>query len=722
MKKYIKIVLILIAALALSDFSNANVCDNDEKELDDNQSNSHYCAVYNSGVTIHTEQVLPPSLLTTLNGTRCIKIRWEADYEYYKLNGNSTVSRISSILRKVEDIYAGNSIDLNLITTESKVYKTEDEDPYKDSTIDGLPNLPGDGSNTRIGKVLQKLISNNVCNSNDVVILFSGNEKLENHGIALSNSSRGNLARQVGLGIGVADKKGRTLTTHQEARIHAHELGHILSSSKLSPTCDKKDKDDEEHKGYHDTTGIMHCGIPYTQPGNNSFIDDRKNQIITSLNLDCYKCNNSTPTPTICNNSNNGHPVAFTCGYGCDNGLSLNCSILEGRPYNGTISVSNLQIINNGNNSANDVKIEYALVTLVGNQSHSLGTKPVVASIAPGEEITPNGQFFWLTDIPDGSYQLQAKLVSDLGAEQSCISMNQIYIGIPPPTGESDLTFISCGPIEKITEGHLIKYKYKNQGVGPAPPTNIGVYLSADTNLDNDDIYITDQSIQALDPDYEIHFSIPFSIDGLPLPDGDVYIILNADNNNVALESNEDNNICPYQLNRCRSNNLRVSGNLTANYEATNYIIAPVPTSSNSNKATIQSTANVNFKAGKYIDLIPGFTAEYGSKFLGYIKGCGIPSMNEKETTEQAPITLRNYPNPFTGQTNIEFVLPKDSPVTLFVSDMTGRKVAMLLNNEQQTEGVHLLTFDGSNYPAGIYYYTIQAGEYIGTQKMILAK
>jgi len=44
------------------------------------------------------------------------------------------------------------------------------------------------------------------------------------------------------------------------------------------------------------------------------------------------------------------------------------------------------------------------------------------------------------------------------------------------------------------------------------------------------------------------------------------------------------------------------------------------------------------------------------------------------------------------------------------------------LDNEVKAEGTHLSAFDGSNYPAGIYYYTIQAGEYVGTQKMTLVK
>jgi len=83
---------------------------------------------------------------------------------------------------------------------------------------------------------------------------------------------------------------------------------------------------------------------------------------------------------------------------------------------------------------------------------------------------------------------------------------------------------------------------------------------------------------------------------------------------------------------------------------------------------------------------------------------------------------ISNFPNPFTGQTTIAFSLSHDSPVTLIVSDATGRQVATLLTNEMTTSGTHEVTFDGTRHAAGVYYYTIQAGDYGGTQKMILVK
>ncbi len=137
----------------------------------------------------------------------------------------------------------------------------------------------------------------------------------------------------------------------------------------------------------------------------------------------------------------------------------------------------------------------------------------------------------------------------------------------------------------------------------------------------------------------------------------------------------------------------------------------------------VPSGNDAEFRSCNVIELLPGFEAANGSDFHAFIGGCDISGERVgEEIIDNELMPLRNYPNPFTGQTTIEFTLSKDTPVTLFVSDAMGRQIAVLLNNDQKTEGIHSLTFDGNEYPAGMYYYTIQAGEYYGTQKMILAK
>ena len=90
------------------------------------------------------------------------------------------------------------------------------------------------------------------------------------------------------------------------------------------------------------------------------------------------------------------------------------------------------------------------------------------------------------------------------------------------------------------------------------------------------------------------------------------------------------------------------------------------------------------------------------------------------EPEKSTVIDISNRPNPFNGQTTIEFNLPEDAEVTLFISDMNGKQIARLLDGKPTHKGTHQVVFDGHDYPAGIYYYTIQAGQHITTQKMII--
>ena len=86
----------------------------------------------------------------------------------------------------------------------------------------------------------------------------------------------------------------------------------------------------------------------------------------------------------------------------------------------------------------------------------------------------------------------------------------------------------------------------------------------------------------------------------------------------------------------------------------------------------------------------------------------------------------QNYPNPFNPTTQIMYALPEASLVTVAVYDVTGRKIASLIN-ANQSAGYHSLQWDATNdigegISAGMYIYTIQAGEYRSTKKMVLLK
>ncbi len=81
----------------------------------------------------------------------------------------------------------------------------------------------------------------------------------------------------------------------------------------------------------------------------------------------------------------------------------------------------------------------------------------------------------------------------------------------------------------------------------------------------------------------------------------------------------------------------------------------------------------------------------------------------------------QNYPNPFNPSTTIPIQLPKTERVVLKVFDVLGREVATLLN-ETLSANEYLIPFNASNLSSGVYFYRIQAGEFVETRKMILLK
>lgn len=82
----------------------------------------------------------------------------------------------------------------------------------------------------------------------------------------------------------------------------------------------------------------------------------------------------------------------------------------------------------------------------------------------------------------------------------------------------------------------------------------------------------------------------------------------------------------------------------------------------------------------------------------------------------------QNYPNPFNPKTTIIYELPVESKVSIKVYNALGNEIKILVN-EIQIAGKYESEFDGSNFPSGIYFYTLFAdGLFIETKKLILLK
>ncbi len=81
----------------------------------------------------------------------------------------------------------------------------------------------------------------------------------------------------------------------------------------------------------------------------------------------------------------------------------------------------------------------------------------------------------------------------------------------------------------------------------------------------------------------------------------------------------------------------------------------------------------------------------------------------------------QNYPNPFNPSTMISFSIPEKENVRIDVYNLLGQKVASVLNKEMDA-GNYNLTFEAGNLSAGIYFYTLKAGNFVNTKKMMLLK
>jgi hypothetical protein len=98
-------------------------------------------------------------------------------------------------------------------------------------------------------------------------------------------------------------------------------------------------------------------------------------------------------------------------------------------------------------------------------------------------------------------------------------------------------------------------------------------------------------------------------------------------------------------------------------------------------------------------------------------------STDEKNLLLPEDFTLHPvYPNPFNPTTDIGFSLEYAGPVSISVYDVTGRQIDTILHNGFQNAGSHIITWNGSPFPSGIYFIYLQAGKRIDIQKVTLLK
>jgi photosystem II stability/assembly factor-like uncharacterized protein len=157
-------------------------------------------------------------------------------------------------------------------------------------------------------------------------------------------------------------------------------------------------------------------------------------------------------------------------------------------------------------------------------------------------------------------------------------------------------------------------------------------------------------------------------------------------------------------------------------------------TNSGTNWSTQQSGTSVSLNAVYMLNALTGYVCGSNGTILKTTNG-GITSLIRSGTEIPDNFCLnQNYPNPFNPTTKIKFQIPQ-SPlsrgvpassgrgmsVRLTIYDLLGRDVATLVN-EQLKPGTYEIEWDGTNYPSGVYFYRLIAGDFNEVKRMVLLK
>jgi hypothetical protein len=147
----------------------------------------------------------------------------------------------------------------------------------------------------------------------------------------------------------------------------------------------------------------------------------------------------------------------------------------------------------------------------------------------------------------------------------------------------------------------------------------------------------------------------------------------------------------------------------------------------------VTTTGFLNVPASAYASgelLVSVNTLDAGSAVVSRLilkeTGRGFSSAPAGSTVPTKYAVAQNYPNPFNPSTVIRYDLPKSGPVSLTVYDINGREVTKLVN-EVEPAGTYEVRFDGGTarsggVASGVYFYTVRAGSFTQTRKMVYIK
>ena len=126
---------------------------------------------------------------------------------------------------------------------------------------------------------------------------------------------------------------------------------------------------------------------------------------------------------------------------------------------------------------------------------------------------------------------------------------------------------------------------------------------------------------------------------------------------------------------------------------------------------TVGGSATVEYRAGRSVTLQPGFEVKTGSTFTAHI--------TPVDGNGERPLQLTAFPNPFEQTTTIEYYLPADGTVNVWITDAQGRVVGQLVQGENQTAGRHRVDWQSGAAMSGVYIPVVEANQQKAVSRMI---
>ena len=131
------------------------------------------------------------------------------------------------------------------------------------------------------------------------------------------------------------------------------------------------------------------------------------------------------------------------------------------------------------------------------------------------------------------------------------------------------------------------------------------------------------------------------------------------------------------------------------------------------NLASIGQAVSSTVSGGGYTNQAGYITAIYGATV-------DIDDEYHKPTKPDVFALNQNFPNPFNATTRIGFQIPEDADVEFSVYNILGEKVVEI--TERKAKGSYSIMFETDDMPTGVYLYTLKAGKYEASKRMMILK